>query len=112
MVGGPQLAGGTVSSGRPGHAAVPESSSALHERRGYIDAAGGLREAAEDAGRLAVVEAAWRAVPGQRSGITWQYVQMPAGIPGVKPDRMICRFVADALGCPVAPSRPGSPYGS
>jgi hypothetical protein len=39
-------------------------------------------------------------VAGQRSGITWHYVQMLAGIPGVKPDRMICRFVADALGLP------------
>jgi hypothetical protein len=46
------------------------------------------------------VEAAWRAVLGQRSGITWHYVQMLTGIPGVKPDRMICRFVADALGMP------------
>jgi hypothetical protein len=54
----------------------------------------------ENAGPLAVVETAWRAVPGQRSGITWHYVQMLAGIPGVKPDRMICRFVADALGMP------------
>ena len=35
---------------------------------------------------------------GQRSGITWHYLQMLAGIPGVKPDRMICRFVADSLG--------------
>lgn len=43
---------------------------------------------------------AWRAVPGQCSGITWHYVQMLAGIPGLKPDRMICRFVADALGMP------------
>ncbi len=65
-----------------------------------INTAASLREAAEDAGRLACVEAAWRAVPGQRSGITWHYVQMLAGIPGVKPDRMICRFVADALGMP------------
>ncbi len=37
---------------------------------------------------------------GQRSGITWHYVQMLAGIPGVKPDRMICRFVADSLKVP------------
>ena len=27
-------------------------------------------------------------------------MQMLAGIPGVKPDRMICRFVADSLGLP------------
>jgi hypothetical protein len=46
------------------------------------------------------VEASWRKVSGQSSGITWHYMQMLAGIPGVKPDRMICRFVADALGLP------------
>lgn len=43
------------------------------------------------------VEASWRAVTGQRSGITWRYVLMLAGVPGVKPDRMICRFVEDSL---------------
>jgi hypothetical protein len=79
-------------------AAIPDSALALTAEG--IDITAGLREAAEDAGRLAVVEAAWRAVPGQFSGITWHYVQMLAGIPGVKPDRMICRFVADALGMP------------
>lgn len=72
-----------------------------------IDTAAGLREAAQDAGRLARVEAAWRAVPGQRSGITWHYVQMLTGIAGVKPDRMICRFVADALGMPGRAVTPG-----
>lgn len=61
------------------------------------DTAAALREAATDATRLAAIEATWRKVTGQRSGITWHYVQMLAGIQGVKPDRMICRFVANAL---------------
>ena len=59
-----------------------------------------LRKVAEDDLQLARVKAAWCAVTGQRSGITWHYVQMLAGIDGVKPDRMICRFVADAVGLP------------
>ncbi|MBS9533661.1 hypothetical protein KIH27_08695 [Mycobacterium sp. M1] len=59
-----------------------------------------LRGAASDEARLARLGAAWRAVVGQGSGITWHYVQMLAGIPGVKPDRMICRFVADSLELP------------
>lgn len=63
-----------------------------------IDTAAALREIAADATRLAAVEAAWRKVTGQRSGITWHYAQMLAGTPGVKPDRMICRYVADSLG--------------
>lgn len=60
----------------------------------------GLRAAADDEVGLEQVRRAWCAVKGQRSGITWRYVLMLAGVPGVKPDRMICRFVADALGAP------------
>jgi hypothetical protein len=59
-----------------------------------------LRNAAKDEAQLASVEAAWRAMTGQGSGITWHYMQILAGIPGVKPDRMICRFIADSLGLP------------
>ena len=65
-----------------------------------IETAAALRDAAGDEDRLARVGAAWRDVTGQVSGITWHYVQMLAGIQGVKPDRMICRFVADSLGLP------------
>ena len=65
-----------------------------------IDTAAVLRETAADTSHLATVEAAWCKVTGQGSGITWHYMQMLAGIPGAKPDRMICRFVADSLGLP------------
>lgn len=44
------------------------------------------------------LEQAWRALPGQRSGITWRYLLMLAGDKNVKPDRMVRRFVASALG--------------
>ncbi|ORX11375.1 heme peroxidase [Mycobacterium xenopi] len=47
---------------------------------------------------LKVVERAWRAIPGQRSGITWTYALMLAQIPGVKADRMVIRYVARAIG--------------
>jgi hypothetical protein len=40
---------------------------------------------------------AWRALPGQRSGISWRYLRMLLGLPDVKPDRMIVRFVTSAL---------------
>jgi hypothetical protein len=43
------------------------------------------------------VEAAWLALPSQSSGITWRYMCILAGLPDVKPDRMIRRFVANAL---------------
>ncbi|QGP90642.1 hypothetical protein GKZ92_23325 (plasmid) [Gordonia sp. 135] len=63
---------------------------------GIVDTAG-FRKAAMDEVQLAQIRVGWCAIVGQRSGITWHYVQMLAGIPGVKPDRMICRFVADSL---------------
>jgi hypothetical protein len=61
-----------------------------------IDSTRDLQQAtkARQAGQL---KWAWLAVPGQRSGISWRYLLMLAGIPEVKPDRMIRRFVADAL---------------
>lgn len=65
-----------------------------------IDTTTALRAAADDEARLEQVRNAWCAVKGQRSGITWRYVLMLAGVPGVKPDRMIIRFVADALEVP------------
>lgn len=59
-----------------------------------------LRSAADDPDELARVKEAWLKVPGQGPGVTWHYVQMLAGIPGIKPDRMIIRFVANALDLP------------
>lgn len=59
-----------------------------------------LRKAATDEAQLEQVRKAWCAVKGQRYGITWHYMLMLAGIEGVKPDRMICRFVADSLELP------------
>jgi len=44
------------------------------------------------------LERGWRSVPGQASGISFKYLLMLAGIEDVKPDRMICRFVASAAG--------------
>lgn len=44
------------------------------------------------------LEHEWRAIPGQRYGITWTYLQMLAGMEEVKPDRMIRRYVASAVG--------------
>ena len=43
------------------------------------------------------VRGAWCAVPGQGSGVSWRYLRMLAGLPDVKPDRMVIRFLASAL---------------
>ena len=94
------------------HAGAPLKATAIRDAAAALAAEGiettaALREAADDATRLARVVAAWRAVAGQRSGITWHYMQMLAGIEGVKPDRMIVRFVADALELPRRSVTPG-----
>lgn len=56
-----------------------------------------LRDAAKDPNELERVKTEWLKVPGQRSGVTWHYFLMLAGIQGIKPDRMILRFVAKSL---------------
>ena len=42
----------------------------------------------------------WLAITGQSSALTWSYFLMLVGIPGVKADRMIVRFVTQVLGRP------------
>ena len=56
-----------------------------------------------DAIQDAELKAAWRQVHGQGSGISWRYLLMNAGHEGVKPDRMIVRFVSKALERDVSP---------
>jgi hypothetical protein len=53
-----------------------------------------------DAGqeRLGELQRRWSTVPGQRSGISWRAFSLLVGLADVKPDRMIRRYVADALG--------------
>jgi hypothetical protein len=55
-----------------------------------------VRAASDDA--LAGLRAAWSQVPGQRSGLSLDAFLMVCGRGGVKADRMVRRFVADALG--------------
>lgn len=39
----------------------------------------------------------WTSAEAQRSGITFEYALMLAGLPGVKSDRMVLRFVEEAI---------------
>jgi hypothetical protein len=61
-----------------------------------VHSAQDLREAC--GATLEKAKARWRAVPGQRSGVSWRYLLLLAGRQEVKPDRMLIRFVAAALG--------------
>lgn len=46
---------------------------------------------------FAKVNKAWKKLPSQGSGITFHYFLMLQGMPGVKADRMVIRYVSDAL---------------
>ncbi|MCG5433928.1 hypothetical protein LV457_16755 [Mycobacterium sp. MYCO198283] len=79
-------------------AAIEAAAHALHDNG--FDTTQQFRAAAKQPGGLTDAAAAWWRVPGQSSGVTWHYVQMLAGVDGVKPDRMVRRFVARALELP------------
>ncbi|WP_232320407.1 heme peroxidase [Rhodococcus sp. WMMA185] len=57
----------------------------------------GAREPGNDE-RRRVTKKLWTSVEAQSSGITWEYALMLAGLPGAKADRMVVRFVSDAVG--------------
>lgn len=48
--------------------------------------------------QLEALREQWTSIRGQASGLSWDYLLMLTGVQGVKADRMIRRFVADALG--------------
>jgi hypothetical protein len=50
--------------------------------------------------RLDHLQARWSTVAGQASGVSWRAFSLLVGLEEVKPDRMIRRFVAAALGRP------------
>lgn len=41
---------------------------------------------------------AWKRLPSQSSGVTYNYLLILAGLPSIKPDRMVLSFLSDALG--------------
>lgn len=43
------------------------------------------------------LHAEWKKLPSQSSGVTYNYLLILAGLPSVKPDRMVLRFLEDAL---------------
>lgn len=44
------------------------------------------------------VHTGWKRLPSQSSGVTYNYLLILAGLPSVKPDRMVLRFLGRALG--------------
>jgi hypothetical protein len=44
------------------------------------------------------IQKSWESLKGQGSGISWNYICSLVGLRSIKPDRMIKRFMSDALG--------------
>ncbi len=91
----------STKAGAPLKAAIVERvARALHDAG--IRTTHDLREHASlepgNEGRRASTKKLWTSIEAQRSGITWEYALMLAGLPGVKADRMVLRFVAEATG--------------
>jgi hypothetical protein len=89
-LGGPDPWAASIGNRRPTSTAAnaPLKAEAIHQvattlGRLGIKSADDLRVAARDEALIAA-KAAWIKVPGQRSGITWEYALMLARIPGVK----------------------------
>ncbi|MEZ0049767.1 hypothetical protein ABIA30_000757 [Mycobacterium sp. MAA66] len=105
-LGGPDLWASAIGNRRPTSTAkdAPLRSAAL------TDAARGLAALdirttedlravlAESSERGEVAKAAWCAVPGQRSGFTWSYLEMLAQPPDATADRTIVSYVARYVG--------------
>jgi len=86
------------------HAGAPIKAEAIRQAAELLNAneitdTNLLREAAEN-DALGDIASKWLLIPGQSGCTAWTYLLMLAGVPGVKPDRMIVRFVADALELP------------
>lgn len=83
--------------GAPLKAEIIEKAAQLMVNEG-IDTVEDLKEAVNDSPQDNPVQAGWKKLPSQSSGVTYNYLLILAGMPSVKPDRMVLRFLADALG--------------
>lgn len=104
--GGPQAWAGTVANnlkpahtkvGAPLKAEVIERAAELMVAHG-VDTVEDLVAAVRESPRSNPIHDAWKKLPSQRSGVTYSYLLLLAGLPSVKPDRMVLRFLQQALG--------------
>jgi hypothetical protein len=79
---------------------ILKAEAVLHEARILEDEGVGVPADLIGAGpeRLDHLQRRWLTVTGQASGVSWRALAMLVGLPEVKPDRMIRRFAATALG--------------
>ncbi len=86
--------------GAPLKAEVIEQAAQLMVDHG-IDTVEDLVAAVEASPTDNPVHDAWKKLPSQRSGVTYNYLLLLAGLPSVKPDRMVLRFLELAIGTDV-----------
>lgn len=72
-----------------------------------IDTVGDFKDHVAKSPQSNPVHTAWKKLPSQSSGITYNYMLILTGLPSVKPDRMVLRFLGTALGehSPLTPQR-------
>lgn len=104
--GGPRAwAAGVAENMKPAHtrqgallkAEVIERAAALMVEQG-VDTVDDLVAAVRESPRSNPIHDAWKKLPSQSSGVTYSYLLLLAGLPSVKPDRMVLRFLKKALG--------------
>lgn len=84
-------------SGAPLKADIIEQAAQLMVSQG-IDTVDDLVERVSASPQDNPVHSGWKKLPSQSSGVTYNYLLILAGLPSVKPDRMVLRFLARALG--------------
>ena len=81
----------------PLKAEIIEQAAALMTMLG-IDTVANLVACVADEPQNNPVHTGWKRLPSQSSGVTYNYLLILAGLPSVKPDRMVLRFLTEALG--------------
>jgi hypothetical protein len=71
------------------------------EQAAHVFRMSNIATTGEFAARKAEVKRQWHQIRGQRSGVSWRYLLMLAGIDGIKPDRMIHGYLRAAIGATV-----------
>ena len=66
-----------------------------------IDTVNELVDTVKDSPKDNAVLDGWRRLPSQSSKVTYYYLLILAGLPSVKPDRMVLRFLERALGASI-----------
>jgi len=66
--------------------------------RHWVRTTADLRSVAADHVALKAIERAWRALPGQGSGATWEAALILAQVPGANAERMVLKYVTRVVG--------------